>query len=169
METILARVRVVRHRIDPLAGVDVSDGIREFKEVTEGLTTRLPFPGIGDMRKGSRVCVHALVIRFLAAARLAHLPRAWAERFLVFVQNQVDLLWGTEIPELVAARRQAVAAEALENIAEMDAQAAQPDIEAEDAALAAEQEAVTAEIAADRIRLLAITRRRQQIAHRIGH
>jgi|GEM_PF-6336516 len=168
METILARVRVVRHRIDPLAGVDISDGVREFKEVTEGMTTRLPFPGIGDMRKGSRVCVHALVIRFLAAARLAHLPRAWAERFIVFTQNQVDLLWGTEIPELAAARRKSVAAEAAENIAEMDAQAAQPDLEAEDAALAAEEEAVTAEVAADRVRLLAISRRRAQLARRTG-
>lgn len=163
MAPILAGPRAPRHHIDQLASVDTSASVREFREVTGGLGLRFPFPGLNDMRAAKRVCVHALITRFLAAARFAHLPRSWGERLVVFVQNEVDRLWNSEVPSLRSARSAAVAAEAAENIAEIEAGAPQPDLDAEDNALAAEESAVTAEIAADRVRLMAITRRRAEI------
>lgn len=156
--------RAPRHHIDPFSSVDVSEGVREFREVSElrrGMV--IPFPGLADMRCGKRAAPQVLVIRFLAWAHRNHLPRSWGERFVVFCQSQVDRTWAQEVPDLRSARRSAVLAENAENCAEMEGQAPHPDAGAELYALQVESAAVRTEIAADRVRLTALEKRIRQL------
>jgi hypothetical protein len=159
MATTLAGPRAPRHHIDPLAAVDTSPDLREFREVTALLGQRFALPGLNDMRAEKRPCVHALVTRFLYSARLALLPRAWAERFVVHVQATVERVWGTDLVDVTTARQLAVAAECEENVAEIEGAAPHPDRNDEMTDLMREASAVRAELAADRVRLVALEKR----------
>jgi hypothetical protein len=122
MRSTLVAPRGPRYLTDALAGVDTSAAVREFADATSARTAggRFPLPGLGNMRAGKQVCVHAAITRFLAAGLRAGLPRDWAERLAAFVHAEIDRLW-TALPPLAEARRAAAKADAQEDIHEIDA------------------------------------------------
>lgn len=162
MRSTLVAPRGPRYVQDALAGVDTSAGVREFADATSARLagTRFPLPGLGNMRAGKQVCVHAAITRFLAAGLRAGLPREWAERLVAFTQVEIDRLWTRELPELNDARRKAQRADAEEDIRETDATT----LNTVDALLA-EERACRADVALQQVRLAAL---QKEITRRQG-
>lgn len=155
MRSTLVAPRGPRYLPDPLAAVDTAAGVREFCDATSARTIglRFPLPGLGNMRAGKQVCVHAAITRFLAAGLQAGLPREWAERIATYCDTEIDRLWTRDLPELGAARRRAQRADAEEDVRETDAAT----LDTLDALLA-EERACRTDLALAQVRLAALHR-----------
>lgn len=165
MRSTLVAPRGPRYVQDALAGVDTSAAVREFAHATSARLagTRFPLPGLGNMRAGKQVCVHAAITRFLAAGLRVGLPRDWAERLVAFTQTEIDRLWTRDLPALDEARRKAARADAEEDVREIESLT----LDTVDALLA-EERACRTDIALAQVRLAAlqkeITKRQAVVA-----
>jgi hypothetical protein len=72
---------------------DPSAALREFRDLTAGLSNRLPLPSVEGMRAGTVNNPISLMRRFLVAMRSAGLPKERALRVQVWLQREIDALW----------------------------------------------------------------------------
>jgi hypothetical protein len=131
-----------------------SEGLREFRDATEGLSNRLPLPSLEAMRAGVVNNPITLMRRFLFSMRAAGLPKEKAQRLVVILQRTVDSVWPMEATPLVVLEQRAQALEAQDDAAEKCHDLKQ-DLNSLQARLATQM----AELAADSLVAAALQRR----------
>lgn len=137
----------------PAADMD-SEGVRLFREATEGLSNRLPLPSLEPMRAGMVHNPISLMRRFFFSMRAAGLPKERAQRLVVVLQRTVDSIWPMEATPRTVLEKKAMIAEGIDDLAEK-----RLDCEKDNATRLRERiQTLTDEITADQICLAQLER-----------
>ena len=94
--TRIARRRGPRHRIGCEAPAEHSEDLRFFRDLTGGLSNRLPYPNIEAQRAGTALNPITGIRRILISGRGIGLPKEWAIRLWVHIGHTIDSLWPME-------------------------------------------------------------------------
>lgn len=137
---------------------EASADLREFREMTAGLSNRMEYPSLEAQRAGTMACLHIIIRRFLMGGRRAGLQREWAQRLVVWVQRTVDANWPLEQTPLAALEQRAMAMEAADDAAEKC-----HDLKHDAASLQVRLSTQSAEIAADQLVLAKLQRRLEEM------
>lgn len=115
----LPRRRGPRYRVSGESPQKGSESYRFFREVTDGLSNRIPLPSLEGMRAGTVNNPVSLMRRFFVAMRSAGLPKEPAQRVLVWLTHTVDGLWPLEATPLPELERRAMVQECADDQAEL--------------------------------------------------
>jgi len=91
-----AKVAPLAAKVHQSIGLLLEDASQEFRGIMLGLGRRVSLPGRADMLAGKRYSPHAYAAQFLYSMRQAGLPRAAAERWLLWCESLVARLWGDD-------------------------------------------------------------------------
>jgi hypothetical protein len=99
-------------------GIRGSESLKDFRDLTDGLSNRLELPSLEAMRAGAVNNPISLMRRFLVAMRSAGLPKERAMRVSVWMERQIDALWPMEHTPIRVLEERAMVAEAEDDIAQ---------------------------------------------------
>ena len=115
----IGKRRGPRYRLSGESSVADSVSLRELREHTAGLSNRLPVKSLEAMRAGFVLSPQGAARRYLMGGHRMGLPRAWGQRFALFIQRTVDSIWLTDATPLHVLRERAIRAEAEDDVNEL--------------------------------------------------